>query len=287
MDRIIDMKSFDFKNSQIIKPPENDVSKVYDMKKYYTLIIDSRDRDINFFPTPSQYEINLDDPIEDVCNAEIIVTDVPLSSYIVNINNNVFTVNFNNNETVISIDPGNYTEIALAQTLQSCLSNQIGGVQWNIVYDPIKDNFEFWTDQLVTINFINIGCSRLLGFAFQSYSSIIVPPNIGLTHKIKSIYRKNFSDNRYIVMSIDQFTINTSMNNTIQKSSVVLQKRFVDTNVFADHPIKKFFNPRIARLAKIKVTFEDYYGNLYDFQNADHCFQIFFECHKQHIKYSH
>lgn len=288
MDSIINLNSFDFKNSPIIKPPENDVSKVHDMKKYTTLIIDSRDRNINLFPTPAQYEINLDDPIEDVCNAEIIVADVPLSSYIVNNNNNQFSVIYSGIETIISIDPGNYTETALAQNIQTTLTSKIVGVQWNIVYDPIKDNFEFWTDQSVTMKFTNIGCSRLLGFSLLSYDSVIVSANgNGLIYKIKSVYRKNFLDNRYIVMSIDQFTINTSMNNTIHKSSVVLQKRYIDTNVFSVHPIKKYFNPRISRLSKIKVTFEDYYGNLYDFQNADHSFQILLESHKQHIKYSH
>jgi hypothetical protein len=49
--------------------------------------------------------------------------------------------------------------------------------------------------------------------------------------------------------------------------------------------IKKSFNPPQARLARIRLSFYDVYGNLYDFQNQDHVIEFNIELFKMQRRY--
>ena len=86
-------------------------------------------------------------------------------------------------------------------------------------------------------------------------------------------------------MNIESFDVNKSNSNTLHRTTAILGEPYVRLSL-ADIPnVVKRFSPTIPRLARIKVTFTDRFGNLYDFQNIDHRVDIVFTSFKQKRKY--
>ena len=56
-----------------------------------TIIISSSDRNLNKFPNPSNYEIDLKETISDVTELTLVEGNIPSSQYNINNFNNVFT----------------------------------------------------------------------------------------------------------------------------------------------------------------------------------------------------
>lgn len=269
--KFLDHNSFDFKNSELIKPPFDQPKNKEISLKYTKVVIDSRDRDINLFPTPAKYTITLDSEIEEVLSGEVTCIDVPLSGYIVNNYNN--KVNLANVEYIL--ENGNYDPEGLALMLTSVF-NSLCTVTYDKIIDKLKWNgagqITFDTDS------ISSATARLLGF--NPGSKIELPTT--------SPNRINLNVNNYIVMTIEAFSINMSSNNILDRTTALLAPNVSMLTFFSIHNlIKKYFNPIIPKLDKIRVSFTDYYGNPYDFQNHDHRIEILFESRKQLGRYMH
>lgn len=109
---------------------------------------------------------------------------------------------------------------------------------------------------------------KILGFSAATYVSVYDSGNTLYT--IVAPFRRNFQDNRYCVLNIDNMSINNSVNSNIFKSFAL-----VDGRASADK-VEKFFNPSI-RLNKLRIEFIDYFGNPYNFRNFEHRIEILFE----------
>ena len=275
-DKILDHTGFDYKNSVIIKPPFSQPTNKEIGKQFTRIVIDSRDRDINLYPTPSKYVYHLDQDIEEVTSAEVIIMDVPLSGYIINNNNNVLTIIWPDDfQQKIIIPVGNYDGPRLAEMLQNLINDS------QITYNPVQDNITFYGYVPFSLDFTSKdskAIAAILGFS----KGIYVSP-------VTSTYRINLNVNNYVVMNIEQFNINISSNNVIDRTTALIHYKPISINYvsFANMQIKKFFNPPIARLNKLKLSFMDYYGNPYDFQNQDHRIEILFESKKNLSRYTH
>lgn len=87
----MDINNFDFSNSRIIKPPTADERKQFintpliDQK---LIMIDSRDRNINLYNKNNDFIIELDEPINDVSEIELVSANMPINSYNINLHNN-------------------------------------------------------------------------------------------------------------------------------------------------------------------------------------------------------
>lgn len=266
---ILDSKNFNFEETAIIKPPFEQLKNV--PLKYTRVVIDSRDRDVKSYPNPNNYVIELENEIEDVITGEIIIIQAPLSSYLINNNNNTFKVN----GSVIVLEQGDYD----ATTLMNELNIRLSPLSITVSYSQIKNKYTFTSATTdFTISFSNY-LSKILGFQKNEYTSndnVLVPE-----------YRVDFNVDKYIVLSIREMSINVSSNNNINKSTVIVSRGDSFLNSKANlTPIKKYFNPLIARLTKIHIKFKDYYGNDYDFQNQDHRIEIMYESKKQLNRYS-
>lgn len=275
-EKILDHTVFDYSNSAIIKPPFKQASNHEIGKQFTRLVIDSRDRDIQIYPSPNKYAYIFDQDIDEVTSAEIIIMDVPLSSYIINTNNNTLIVN----NTKIIIPPGNYNGLALATVLQDCISQLIDGA--TVQYNEVQDNLSFGVGLVpYTIDFTSsssISLAKIFGFL----------PGKLYTAPLTCQFRVNLNVNNYIILNIDQFNINVSTNTNIDRTTALVHYKPLSVNYisYSNMYLKKYFNPPV-RLNKLKFTFTDYYGNLYDFQNQDHRIEIVFESKKNLGRYTH
>lgn len=271
--KILDHTVFDYSQSAIIKPPFRQASNNEVGKQFTRMIIDSRDRDTSVFPCPNKYTYHFDQDIDEITSAEIIIMDIPLAGYIVNENNNKLIVN----SIVLTIPVGNYDGAALADVLTGVISNVSDGAV--VAYSPVQDKLYFDGPLEFTLDFTKSpAIAKLLGFVVnQSYMRPCV-----------STYRIDLNVNKYIVMNIDQFNINVSSNTHLDRTTALVHAKPLSVNyiTYSNMHLKKFFNPPI-KLNKLRFTFTDYYGNLYDFQNQDHRIEILFESRKNLSRYTH
>lgn len=269
--KILDSSSFDFSQSAIIKPPFEEKST--SNTKYTRLVIDSRDRDRNLYPNPNKYVINLETDVLEVTSGEIIIKEIPLPMYLINEYNHLFTITRNGTSTNYLLPQGNYTPLTMQDTLGIVL-----GPDFNVTYDSVIDKLSITGGSgEFTLKFANPDLALILGFNVSNVST-----NVG---SLVAPYRINFTANPYVVLRIGQFTINNSSNPVLHKSTALVSGNDVRA-IRTTHPIKKYFNPPIARLVKLDISFTDYYGFPYDFQNQDHRLEIMLESKKALTKYT-
>lgn len=278
--KMLDSSTFDFESTALIRPPFQEPKNKLDGHKFTRVVIDSRDRNRALFPNPSKYEVELDTDIQDVVTGEVVIKDIPLSTYVINRYNN--TLLFNGSP--VFVPEGNWT----ATTFAPILSNALGGA--GVFYDASTDKYDFisGTGADFTISFAlddefndaaESDLALILGFAPGS-------TNASTGGRLTAPYCVNFAANRYCVLRIGHFTINNSANPVLHKSTALIGQQDVDGLRSLSQPIKKHFNPIIARLTKLSISFTDYYGNPYDFHNKDHRLEIVFESKKILTKYS-
>jgi hypothetical protein len=267
-------KDFDYDNSHIIKPP---VTKPSDEMKYTRTIICSKDRDKSLYPRANNYVVNLETEIDEVVTGEIILMDIPFTSYLINYNNSKVLLN----NKPLYIEEGDYDKAGIASALQDCLNANADSLTFTVAYVDTKDNFLITcaSGSDFTLQIDSYLC-QILGFEQDlEYTSS--------SFKLKSTYRCNLDVNKYIILYIDYMTINVSSTNNIHKSTAVVYKNEMSINTRSTiTQIKKWFNPIIPRLQKIRVRMTDEYGNPYDFQNQDHRIDILYESRKRSIKYT-
>lgn len=273
--------NFAFEKSAIIKP---DFQNRPMSSKYTRIIIDSRDRNTTLNPNQNEYEIVLDDEIEDVTSAEIIAADVPLPAFIVQTKYGVPTIiHHNGSKTELRIEQGDYTANDISTLYANML--QSSPQSYEVIYNRFKDGFVFSSDQPFHIDFEQSkGIHLLLGFKAVTYVSLF---NVQTQkHTIQSQYRKNFDISKAIVLHIDQFSLNHSTNNVTNKSYAIIPFAYSKLNIVNPSlNVKKYFNPPIGRLAKLRIRFYDMFGDPYDFQNQDHYIQIMIESRKHTRRY--
>ena len=263
----------------IIKPPES--SEFDNDKKYTRLVVDSTYRDQSQYPNPNDYYFVFDDDITDVASAKLMSMDIPFSTYIINMYFNKLWVSVGTDaEVVVTLPLGNYDTVELAAMMQSALNASIVGATFTVTYNRTLDKYTFSATTAFSLNFAGKtnNLSALLGFDGRNYTS-------DGTNTIVAPFRCNFEFNKYIVMCIDQFDNNKSNTKPLNKSFAVITQKYFSLNLADEPNIVKNFNPPLGRLLKIHITFFDKYGNLYDFQNMDHRFEILFQSFKQRRKY--
>lgn len=290
--KILDnLNTFDYSLSAVIKPPFEDVTNREIKHKQTRIVVDSRDRDIFHFPTPAHYEVSFDDDIEEVTSADIVAVDVPFSAYMINVNNNALHVSFDSGVSTqaVSIEPGDYTHSELRHAVESAL-NALGTATFEVTYSSLKDNYTIWSDRSFSLIFVDRKgtMARVLGLSDKkNYVSTIEGSSpSGLVNVIKGEFRKNFENHKYLVLSIEQMKLNHSANSVLHNSVALVPRNYNSLNIYSPVAnVRKTFNPPIARLSKLRITFKDFDGNLYDFQNHDHRLEIIFESHKHMSRY--
>jgi hypothetical protein len=274
----------DFIHNAVIPPPN--VKPDFEIyKKFTRVVIDSKDRDKELFPNANDYEIRFDDDIEDVLNVQLISMDVSLNSYLINSYFNTFTLIYNNTTYQVELDKGDYDTSGLATMVTNKL-NSLVPATFVVEYNSKLDNFVFKATAAFQISFVEEKNSieKIFGFDKREYTSSASGTS-PWPHVIQAPFRRDFKFNNYLIINIDQFDINKSSSNDLNRSFAIVTASY-DTKSISDDPhIKKYFSPPLARLNKIRVKINDRYGNPYDFGNTDHFFELMFESMKQKRKY--
>jgi hypothetical protein len=115
-----------------------DYLKQNSIKQNYTFLIDSKDRDYNAWPTPSEYTLTIDPPFPNVVGFQLLESTIPKTMYNVDVNNNklvfyihdttiditmIHTSNYTGADGSHTIDIGDYTIDTLIKALMGRINN--------------------------------------------------------------------------------------------------------------------------------------------------------------------
>jgi len=269
--------SSDYQASAIIEPPSDEMFLSGDTKKH-RLIIDSRVRNLSVFPYQNKYDIEFDDNLDEVISCKMIYCDIPMPMYLVNSYFNKLVITINSIDYTVQLVNGNYNETNLATEIQTQL-NALHIATFTVTYVALTDNFSFTCSTAFSMKFTGYPnpLNQLLGFGLKNYDSLV--------NTIQSEFRKNFEYNNYLIMDIEQFDVLKSTDKDLNKAFALIPTHYQKLNICDTFSYTKYFSPPLGKLARIKIRFYDKFGNLYDFQNMDHHFELLFESHKHKKKY--
>jgi len=271
--RLMDQKA-------IITPPKIPFKDIPTRKHRY--IIDSRDRNKKLYPTQSAYQIHMDESLTDVVSAELVLTDFKFNNYNITSHNNILHTSIGDFE----LRQGVQTGVSLSNELTDT-------TPFIVTFDPITEKLTITSIETVTLKFksdrqrqydydhrIDVykekSVGKVLGFGIEDYE---LDANVPL----EAPYPVDLESANYIIMYMQQAKNFKSKNNNAHDCFAIINKLENSSNglVMYENNVKKFFNPPIADLKKLVFKFCDYEGNLYDFQNKDHRFEIIFTTLKQ------
>lgn len=270
----------------IITPPKLETKDI--PVRRFRYIIDSRDRNKNIYKNPANYSIKLDESLTDVVSAELVLTDFNFNKYNIHKSNNLLHIRgLDNLVTEYTIPSGIYNGETLATALSSLVPSM------TVTYDGVSQKLTFVSSVTTELMFksdtprmyeyeVNVdqyptkSVGKMLGFDIANYSLEANVP-------FDAPYMVDLETDNYIIMYMQQAKVYHSKNNHAHNAFAVINKMETSSNglVMYNNSIKKSFNPPIPNLNSLKFRFCDYNGDLYDFQNKEHRFEIIFTCFKQ------
>ena len=294
--KVINYDNFDFEGSSIIKPKiQNFDAEHSGNNKKISVVIYSNDRNKLVYANPNQYVVELPDELQDVLAVEMVVSNVAFNPYNITSANNIVYVSDGQGGPIqqVVLEPGKYSTNNICNRLASKLNDLMPGLGFNITYDDVtlkftvsaSGSFAFHNQVLEDTSATKIAVyppkSALtsLGFGCKVYNAAVSSDNNATYTCISEFACDLNNDNDAVVINVDAMSLNTSTNNVFNKSFAVM---YNNNSVYESctRTIRKAFNPPLARVGRMRLTFLGASGELYDFQNRDHILEFIFEVPK-------
>lgn len=261
------------------------------------LFIDSNDRDIERWPSASEFEINCPQNYNNV--ESLRLSSIMLPNFFYNISEQLRTnkmiVEYDNSSTIITLNDGYYNYTQLQETLRTkfiAIDNRFD-VSYNSInrkftflnasivftfrfdlpndYNCVKDNYK--TD--VYAQHSNWGLGYILGFDKKKYTSssnAIVSPNPSDLEQNKCIYIELEKYNKCDEIKPFLYYSYNNANSGIVNSAFAKipiypfqdNKGLVNDGYFENI---SYYQPPIDKIAKLKLKFRYHNGMLVDFHN--------------------
>lgn len=275
---------FDFSRSAIIAPPSAADARA---TRTNYLFVDSRDREFEVYPCSSHYVIEYDDPFRDVVSAELVYARVALSRNNVDESTCEFAVVVGPDTFPIVLPTGYFRPQEVCDRINVVLSSTTSGVVASFDADSQKFVFASSVASFALDLSSRRSSTALLGFHSTVRSAPSVQQPSGGEWRVVSDYPYVPTDkvNDYAIMIIDNFGNIKSSNNAANNAFAVIDQ---DTSARSGEgmPIaKKYFNPPLNDLGRLKVKFVDRHNRPYSFAKEDHYFVLKLECLKNGRKY--
>jgi hypothetical protein len=243
------------------------------------LFADSKNRDVQLFPSGSSYVLHLTTPIKDIERVDLVSARVPNTMYNLTNGSNVLSINSSN----VSINTGFYSVYGLAQALT--LANATAE------YLPDEGHFLFSSATSFTLYIHSQELATMLGLTSgTTYTSSLATgtdPGYASKYIIRSSTLVNMSLNEYIFLDIDELrTPNHVDTGSLQGNTGTVSGSNANRN-FApvmmdvgsgciknfhehkDYRVSVEYPEPIASLQRLTVRWVDKSGNPLDFRGWD------------------
>jgi hypothetical protein len=267
------------------------------------LFIDSNDRDIERWPSASEFEINCPQNYNNV--ESLRLSSIMLPNFFYNISEQLRTnkmiVEFQNVPHIITLEDGYYTYTQLATALQTQLQTLQSADDFDVSHNSITNKFTFTNDAYpfifrfdlpnsyncvkdnyktdVYAQHSNWGLGYILGFDKKKYDSSANT----ITNTIVSPNPCDLEDNKCIYIELEKYNkcdeikpfLYYSYNNA---NSGIVNSAFAKIPIYPFQDNKglvndgyfeniSYYQPPIDKIAKFKLKFRYHNGMLVDFHN--------------------
>lgn len=247
----------------------------------YIFLVDSKDRDHETYPTPSEYVTTFTAPFTNVIGLQLIDASVPRTMYSVDVYNN--TISFyihsygntsalsnSSNYRTVEIDPGNYTIQTLLPALTSALTmnvdsnvlNPVATITAKSVSNPPeqKNKIEFRCPYPFAFDMKNSTISETLGFDLFPYSTEV--------YKYRKFDMPASQSNQQVFHSVNITTSNSTYNTGQVSFCNILVQPFVASNSAAyavegsNYVAQRFTVPAKTYVKNVAVALSGYSSNV-------------------------
>jgi len=158
------------------------------------IFADSRNRDVQIYPSGNSYVLHLTTPIKNISRVDLVSARVPNTMYNLTNGSNIFSINSSN----VSINSGFYSVYGLAQAVTS-------NAVTTLDYLPDEGHFVLSGGTSFTLTIFSSEFANLSGFqtATSSLATSLDPAYYG-KHIIKSRTLVNMAMNDYVFLDIDE-----------------------------------------------------------------------------------
>ena len=114
----------------------------------FLFVVDSRRRDVRFFPTPNRYDVHFQAPFRNVCGFDLVDCMIPRTERAVETGHNVVWYAFDGEPNqFITVPPGDYTLPLLAQTVNALLEGTDLFVEAVSQPSELTDKLKFYANR--------------------------------------------------------------------------------------------------------------------------------------------
>ena len=277
-----------------------------------TLVIDSRDRQMNAGSHPGSYTVTLPTVYQNVYAATLKTIELPISFYQFSSASGNATMSFSYNGAAtqtITISDGNYSATQLVSEINTQLTNALGANKLIATYSvtTAKVTFTSGTTALNTVPFVLYftpsvptssnggnsltslfttwwGLGYFLGFQATTYTS--AASGSPALHNISGVFSMNPYPTNYILMDLHNM-------NKLDETSLDDRKAWRVDGAFAKLPVngnsgqfeylndsgtnplnRSVYNPPIAKLNQLTVKFRLHDGRVLDFNGVENSFSL-------------
>jgi hypothetical protein len=253
--------------------------------------INSRDRNINQYPTPSEFRIRLFRPLKDIVKIQIAGGTVPGCLYNINTGWNQFTFQEGTTRWNITIPPGRYTYETICSTVASSL-NSLPGIAntYAIIINAttgvftitrltglnnfsllfVTGDFIDFYDQNNTLQKINT-LAKLLGFGradYQNNGNILTAPNVvDLEFLLNRCYVYVNHDNTQDLNTIERSVGRQQPHAIIYFDELRNNYKFLNKETF--EPLYSSYPAPISRIATFDIALRDEFDRCIDLNGRD------------------
>jgi hypothetical protein len=255
------------------------------------LEINSRDRNLQIFPQPSEFRIRLFRPLKDIIKIQIAGGTVPGCLYNINTGWNSFTFQESTTKWNVAIPPGRYSYETICTTLASLLNSLSGASnQYTVSIDSTtgflsltrttgsasfaflfgSGDFSDQYDQNNSLVKINTP-AKLLGFGrgdvTSSGTTIRSPYAVDVEFLLNRLYLYLNHDNTQDLNTIERSSGRQQPHAIIYLDELRNNYKFLNKETF--QPLFSSFPAPIARLATLDITLRDEYDRVVDLNGRD------------------
>lgn len=240
------------------------------------ILVESRDRDLDKYPEPSEYVLD----VPDIINVESITLEsavIPASQYLIHDGNDTFRVQETNaqessNEWVdVNIPHGDYDITSLAAAIKAALDGAGAGATYAVTETSLTSTLAITsslggTADLFNLDFTSRDIAQVLGYRPQEYTGLLT---------YSAPWRYNLSGEPYVLLQVNDYDLVDSAGDTVRALAVIPLDG--SRTIFRENGdyTATYIPPGIsARINTLRVRITDRSGNLYDFNGVDHNFTL-------------
>jgi len=239
------------------------------------LTIDSRSRENKERTQPNDYIVKFPS-LSKVVAARLISAEVPNSQYVVNSRNNIIDMKDGSGTYTVTITPGTYTAVALADEINEKLNLAVG----------VAPDVNFTVEYILSTQKMRI--TRVLGGTFSilwksgAHASQSISRVLGFTEDksdvtvMSSDLVVNLSGEPFVYLVIDKFDAKVhnseSIKDVFAKIILNIPPRFVCFDSFVSNTVQ--FTEPMHNVDRLRVRFVQQDGSLYDFNGLDHSLSL-------------